>query len=455
MNYIFLILTSFLLVSYQACSKISPSDTQIEIEKTSYQSGNGGVYGGLQKPLIPRTVQPGQTVEIQIVGGSPPYNLWLKNNIGSIKKTGISTALWTLPESLDKNLTEEVHVSDASQSHQYQEVSIINIPPPKEYSLGSNLGHKVAFYKDYLILTSPGSWYNWSAHGSVHVYSFANDSISKLHSYDLPLNCHQRCGYDLKINNNKLYVTGTYTEDVQNEVLKYSLVMIYEIQSNGELKYESELRSPTWGRLNIGSKVEVNNEYIIFGASGLYEMDVYNGHPSYQFYSRIKLQGSKFYLKEREFIELIGKQIKVRSPFLSPNEATQYFSFSDSIKDFSCSFSLAAGIFSKPQSTENENIIAQYFDFKTSSNPRYILSPDSRFNYSRIKVIDRQIVLLSDIDKKIFIFSVNDNSLLNSEFSLDISAQFSYVTDFFFSENKLIVVDTLSDKVVMYYLKKQ
>ncbi|NQZ02145.1 MAG: hypothetical protein HRT45_15915, partial [Bdellovibrionales bacterium] len=82
-----LFLATALMLSFQNCSAPSASSPVGVVSQAT--SGNGDAYDGKLVVTAPEIVTPGQTVEVSILGGAPPYQLTSDSSSAQIVETSV------------------------------------------------------------------------------------------------------------------------------------------------------------------------------------------------------------------------------------------------------------------------------------------------------------------------------------------------------------------------------
>lgn len=127
-----LVFISFwIFLLFQNCRVLSTDSNPTQgptLESTS-GSGNGGVYGGLQPPITPSVVQPGQKVLVAILGGNGPFELKSKNQIGQITAIESRKFVWEIPVDTMEQ-TDALIVTDSQGQQASTKVSIQTLTQP-------------------------------------------------------------------------------------------------------------------------------------------------------------------------------------------------------------------------------------------------------------------------------------------------------------------------------------
>lgn len=218
-------------------------------------SGNGGVYGGLQPPVAPATVQPGQKIAVAILGGVGPFTLASQNGIGAITQLDERKFQWSIPlETLAQS--DALIVTDSQGQQASTKVEIQTLTQPNSQlkfgksavQLGSLLlvGNLTRDYSEDVNPLCRES-------GSIQIFNQTGEPHSTLQP---PTAFCHRFAYQLATDGTRVIASGIHSSlDAQNKVLTKAGAIIYKLGANQQLEQEQILISPNlsnWGWTSVG-----------------------------------------------------------------------------------------------------------------------------------------------------------------------------------------------------------
>lgn len=253
-----LLFSFVILLSFQNCSlSHGPSSSQSDLPSTTLQnqqnSGNGGVYGGLQPPVVPGLVQPGQKVVVAVLGGVGPFMLTSKNNVGQITKIDERRFQWEIPS----NTAAQADVLIVRDSLSNEASTKVEIRILTQENNQINFGKTAIQIQNYTLVSMEETLHEQHTPtcfnaGTIKVYDASGTHRSTL--LPPPVFC-ELFAARLSTDNVRVAASGTYQKLTTSNISSSQAgAVIYRLSPNSQFIEEQIIISPNqsiWGWADV------------------------------------------------------------------------------------------------------------------------------------------------------------------------------------------------------------